>query len=193
MMKKIFISGLTGSGKSTLARELGELTSYPIYHADTMLIYKSGKQRPKSDQFADLMRIVETEFWILDGALQNSRDFIIANADCFVVVDTPTKQRRWNLLKRGWQCYFANPMKIPHVAVNPWRIKFYIRLFQNHKELYQSINATAKNAAEDLKVYRIQNAADRRKFIDAFIAESQQYETGDDHRWVGVREILARG
>ena len=66
-MQKIIVIGSPGAGKSTFARRLRDISGLPLYYLD-MIYHRSDKTAVSREEFDEkLMRILETERWIIDG------------------------------------------------------------------------------------------------------------------------------
>ncbi len=103
---KLYIVGAVGSGKSTLARRISQRTGVPCTHLDEV-VYEKDPTTPMGDR-----KRPEEEIAALFEAALNQPHFILedtgrerflagmARADTIVLMDPPTRVRRYRIVKR---------------------------------------------------------------------------------------------
>ncbi len=101
-MQRVLIIGPCGSGKSTLASALGERLALPIFHMDK-LNWKPGWVEGGKDEIRrQLVDIVATERWLIDGNYGGTLGERLARADTVVYLDFPITLCVGRLLRRIW-------------------------------------------------------------------------------------------
>lgn len=65
-MQRLIVTGANGAGKSHLAAQLAAARrEVPVISLDAVKLTRNWKQRPKSEIETELLRIVQTDSWIL--------------------------------------------------------------------------------------------------------------------------------
>lgn len=98
--RRVVIVGSGGSGKSTLAIQLGELLELPVCHLDA-LWWRPGWVEAGEEQFdAQLMAVVRSDSWIIDGNYSRTLDMRLQRADAAIMLDFPRTLCLYRVLKR---------------------------------------------------------------------------------------------
>ena len=88
-MKKVIVIGCPGSGKSTFSKSLHKITKIPLYHLD-MLFWNEDKTTVEKSLFLDrLLKITETDEWIIDGNYASTMELRIQKCDTVIFLDYP--------------------------------------------------------------------------------------------------------
>lgn len=99
-MQKVIVIGCPGSGKSVFSRELHEITGLPLYPLD-LIRWREDKTMIPQEQFMDqLMRIVTTDEWILDGNYGATMELRMSYCDTIIFLDYPTEVCYDGIMKR---------------------------------------------------------------------------------------------
>ena len=86
---RIIVIGPSGSGKSYLSRQLAGLTNLPLYHLDN-IFWKKDRTHISRDEFDEkLIKILETDKWIIDGDYSRTYELRIKYADTIIFLDFP--------------------------------------------------------------------------------------------------------
>ena len=88
-MQKIIVIGSPGAGKSTFARRLRDISGLPLYYLD-MIYHRSDKTAVSREEFDEkLMRILETERWIIDGNYRRTLELRLEKCTDVFLFDLP--------------------------------------------------------------------------------------------------------
>ena len=67
-MQRLIVTGANGAGKSYLAAQLAAARpDVPLVSFDAIKLTRNWKQRPKPEINAELLRVIQTDNWILEG------------------------------------------------------------------------------------------------------------------------------
>ena len=88
-MNRIMVVGNAGAGKSTFARRLGGKLALPVIHLDSQF-WRPGWQSPEpAARRQQLVALVASPAWVMDGNYINTFDIRMPRADCLVWLDHP--------------------------------------------------------------------------------------------------------
>ena len=88
-MKKVIVIGCPGSGKSTFSKSLHKITKIPLFHLD-MLFWNKDKTTVEKSLFLDrLLKITETDEWIIDGNYASTMELRMQKCDTVIFLDYP--------------------------------------------------------------------------------------------------------
>ncbi len=88
-MNRILVIGNAGAGKSTFARQLGGKLALPVVHLDSHY-WRPGWQTPEIKTWRQqIMTLVESPAWVMDGNYINTFDIRLPCADGLVWLDHP--------------------------------------------------------------------------------------------------------
>lgn len=156
-MKKIAVFGKPGGGKSTLSKELAEVTGIELHALDLIEYQVNGKRVPKSDYVKAHEKLINSEYWIIDGlGYLDSFWRRIDAADTLIYVDLPYYVSYWWVTKRLLKSMFVKPEGWPEGSsvlkgtLAGWK---YLRLSPKFwtPELFEEIQVRGK----DKDIYRI--------------------------------------
>lgn len=99
-MQRILIIGSPGSGKSTLARGLSARTGLPLVHLDQLYWRPGWVEADKDEWNAALAEALAQPRWIIEGNYGTSLAQRLLAADAAVLLDLPTWQCVWRIVKR---------------------------------------------------------------------------------------------
>lgn len=90
-MNKVIVIGCPGSGKSFFSKELHNKTNLPIYHLDN-LYWNEDKTTVSRTLFNErLNKILNEDFWIIDGNYARTMERRIAYCDTVIFLDYETE------------------------------------------------------------------------------------------------------
>lgn len=90
-MNKVIVIGCPGSGKSFFSKELHNKTNLPIYHLDN-LYWNEDKTTVSRTLFNErLNKILNEDFWIIDGNYSRTMERRIAYCDTVIFLDFETE------------------------------------------------------------------------------------------------------
>ncbi|SEO21053.1 Adenylate kinase [Amphibacillus marinus] len=99
-MKRIIILGSPGSGKSTLANKISTKLSITLHHLDKLFWRAAWQETPREEFEQQLVHILQTEEWIIDGNYNRTLPLRLAHAELVVLLDYPTWRCLWGVIKR---------------------------------------------------------------------------------------------
>ncbi|GAA0349282.1 DNA topology modulation protein [Bacillus horti] len=99
-MKKVMLIGSGGSGKSTLSRRLGEVTTLPVYHLDS-LFWKPDWVPTEDIEWDEIQaELSQLDEWIIDGNYGRTMDIRMEAADTIIFFDFPRWLTIYRVIKR---------------------------------------------------------------------------------------------
>lgn len=99
-MQRVMICGGPGSGKSWLAREIGARLNRPAVHLDAEHFLPGWEMRDKPTVNANLRRLYQTNFWVIDGNWSETFPDRLARADTLIWLDVPIAVRLVRITRR---------------------------------------------------------------------------------------------
>lgn len=99
---RVLIIGPCGAGKSTLARELGERLALPVFHMDKLNWQPGWIEGGKGEIRRQLIDIVATDRWLIDGNYGGTLRERLERADTVVYLDLPISLCFARVLRRIW-------------------------------------------------------------------------------------------
>lgn len=97
---RIMIFGRPGSGKSTFALALSHYLNIPLYHLDKYFFIENWVERENEEFLALQQKMVEEDYWIIDGNAIRSFEMRYARADLVLYFCSPRLLCLARLIKR---------------------------------------------------------------------------------------------
>lgn len=98
--KRINVVGCPGAGKSTVAKLISVKTGYPLFDLDYYLYNKGCKRKNHFQTLFEIDKIVNNEFFVIDGTYTSSYEHRLARLDLVVFVDKSTVTCIYQFFKR---------------------------------------------------------------------------------------------
>ncbi|MGV1768011.1 DNA topology modulation protein FlaR [Rhizobium rhizogenes] len=165
-MQRLIVTGANGAGKSYLAAQLAAARpEIPLVSFDAIKLTQNWKQRPKSEIKAELLRVIQTDSWILEGG-PSLLPHAMKQAEGVIWLEPPVWLRAWRLAIRPLRNIGRTRPEIPSGNVDwPWQqYKFAIRSLRNHARFRHSIS-TLLDGTEGVRIWHIQNKHDLRAAV----------------------------
>ena len=165
-MQRLIVTGANGAGKSYLAAQLAAARpEVPLVSFDTIKLTQNWKQRPKSEIKAELLWVIQTDSWILEGG-PSLLPHAMKRAEGVIWLEPPVWLRAWRLAIRPLGNFGRTRPEIPAGNVDwPWQqYKFAIRSLKNQARFRHSIS-TLLDGTEGVRIWHIQNKHDLRAAV----------------------------
>lgn len=164
-MKRILVLGICGAGKSTIARELQVKLSLPLYHLDQIFWQPGWKSIDKDELKQQVLKIVETEEWIIDGGYLSSIHERLPRADTVVIREMSRYRALWRVLRRVVK-YFGRSR--PDMTQGcPEQIDWeFVRYIWNYPANQGAQTEAALQQYGNYKIIRLKGDRATRKWLD---------------------------
>ena len=166
-MQRLIVTGANGAGKSHLAAQLAAARrEVPVISLDAVKLTRNWKQRPKSEIETELLRIVQTDSWILEGG-PSLLPYAIKRADGVMWLDPSEWVRAWRLAVRPLRNIGRTRFELPQGNVDwPWeQYQFAIRSLRNQAKFRESISTQLADGVGP-RVWHIRTSRDAASAID---------------------------
>ena len=176
-MKKVIVIGCPGSGKSVFSRKLHDMTRLPLYHLDMIYWRKDKTSITRGQLIEQLMKIVVTDEWILDGNFRSTMELRMSYCDTVVFLDYPTEVCYEGIMDRRGKARPDLPWIEPADEID--------EEFVNAVKRYNTVDRPAVlemiNRFPDREVYIFKSRAEADAFFDSL-------RNGADGRMTGVEK-----
>ncbi|MBW9116008.1 DNA topology modulation protein FlaR [Rhizobium cauense] len=166
-MQRLIVTGPNGAGKSHLAAQLAiARPEVPVISFDAIKLTQNWKQRPKSQIDSELLRIVQTDNWILEGG-PSLLPYAMKRADGIIWLDPEEWVRAWRLLVRPLRNLGRTRPELPDGNIDwPWeQYRFAFRSLRNQAKFRSAISRQLSDA-EGLRVWHIRRTRDIAAAVD---------------------------
>lgn len=173
-MQRLIVTGANGAGKSYLAARLAAVRpEVPLVSFDGIKLIRNWEQRSKSEINAELLRVIRTESWILEGG-PSLLPHALKRAEGVIWLEPPVWLRAWRLAIRPLRNIGRTRPEIPPGNVDwPWQqYRFAIRSLRNHVRFRDSIS-TLLAGAEGVRIWRIESKRDMEAAVSAWRSGAQ--------------------
>lgn len=167
-MQRLIVTGPNGAGKSYLAARLAAARpEVPFISFDAIKLTQNWKQRSRSQVEMELLRVVQTDSWILEGG-PSLLPHAIKRADGVIWLDPSVWVRAWRLIVRPWRNMGRTRPELPHGNVDrPWeQYRFAIRSLRNQARFRSSISNQLADAEGQPRIWHIRDTRDIASAID---------------------------
>ncbi|NTH64458.1 DNA topology modulation protein FlaR [Agrobacterium rhizogenes] len=165
-MQRLIVTGPNGAGKSYLAAQLAAVREVPVISFDAIKLTTNWKTRSREEINAELLRIVQTDQWVLEGG-PSLLPYAIQRADGVVWLDPTILLRAWRLGLRPLRHMGKTRPELPE-GNGDWPLeqyKFAIRSLRNHAKFRRSISEQLSDA-QGVRVWHVRNTRDIGPVID---------------------------
>jgi adenylate kinase family enzyme len=103
-MKRVAVIGCPGAGKSYFSRQLGSQTGLPVIYLDYYYHQlKYNYYEDKKAWVAHVKKLLQQEYWIMDGNYSSTFPERFKRADTVIFFDYPRRFSVYRVLKRRFQ------------------------------------------------------------------------------------------
>jgi adenylate kinase family enzyme len=169
-LKRIMIIGQPGSGKSTLARALGDITSLPVVHIDTIHWQTGWVERSKSERTRLCEEVHASDEWIFEGGHSITWPTRVARADMIIALDIPLHVRAWRVFWRTIKHHGKTRADLPEGCPERFNWEFIIWIWNTRNTARKNLYKTVENAPGDKEKHVLCSTKD----VDAFIVDMKK-------------------
>ena len=163
-MNKVLIIGSPGSGKSTLADDLRTRLRLPLHHLDKINWKNNKEYLPMNEFNAELVKILKTDKWIIDGNYNRTMALRMMYADTIIWLDIP----RTTCLYQVSKGYFSNfGKKIAFGNPNKLSLKFLLFVWQFQKKNIPKIEQLIEKQPVEKKMIKLSSSEEINEFIES--------------------------
>jgi adenylate kinase family enzyme len=181
-MQRLIVTGANGAGKSFLAAQLAAARpDVPLVSFNAIKLTRNWKQRPKPEINAELLRVIQTDNWILEGG-PSLLPYAMERAEGVIWLDPPAWLRALRLAMRPLRNIGRTRPEIPHGNVDwPWQqYRFAIRSLRNQARFRDSISALLISA-EGVRIWHVQNERDMEAAVNDWRDTSRPRRAPSEH------------
>lgn len=172
-LNRIMIIGQPGSGKSTLARTIGDITSLPVVHIDTIHWMPGWQERPRAEKTRLCEEVHARKQWIFEGGHSITWPSRVARADMIIALDIPLRIRAWRVFWRVIKHYGKTRPDLPTNCPERFNWEFIVWIWNTRKIARKNLISTFNKAPDDKEKYLLRSPAE----VDQFIAEMKKAAT----------------
>jgi len=157
-MQRLIVTGANGAGKSYLAAQLAAARpEVPLVSFDGIKLTQNWKQRPRSEINTELLHIIQTDSWILEGG-PSLLPYAIGRAEGIIWLEPPMWLRAWRLAIRPIRNIGRTRPEIPRGNIDwPWQQYNFAILSLRKQAKFRDSISTLLTGLEDIQIWHIKN------------------------------------